>query len=164
MEDKHQHLEIEQSLALKNFFEMCIHGLHNFKATQPRQFLDTLGIDYHSVQVGFISGQAHHRKPESFREPLVKIGILTPSDAAVRSSELKAYTSFGNYSIAFPLKSETGEIVNLYAYRFKLQTPKGEFLNEQGLYPSFPSDKTTRLYLTQTVFDAVGLLQGSSIN
>ncbi len=159
MEKDDRQTTTELSLALKNFFEISVHGLQNFKATHPRQFLETLGLNYNNIQVGFISGQAHHRKPDSFREPLVKLGILTPSDAAVRSPELKAYTSFGNYSITFPLKDETGHIVNLYAYRFKIQTPKEEYLNEEGLYPGFPSERTTRLFVTENVIDAVSLLQ-----
>ena len=144
---------------LKNFFDICLHGIQNFKATQPREFLQTIGLDYNSIQVGLISGQAHHRKSDSFREPLVKLGVLTPSDAAVKSPELKAYTAFGNYSITFPLKDEVGNIVSLFAWRFKIQTPKGEYLNNEGVYPAFPEERTTRLFLTQTVIDAASLIQ-----
>jgi len=50
-------------------------------------------------------------------------------------------------------------MVNLFAYRFKLETPKGNFLNEQGIYPCFPNSFTKKLFIVQDAIQAATLMQ-----
>ncbi|OJX39605.1 MAG: hypothetical protein BGO87_11745 [Flavobacteriia bacterium 40-80] len=144
---------------LKSLFQTFVTGINNIKATAPRHFLDSIGLDFQKLHLGFNSGQFHHRKDNSFKAPFIELGILTKSDAPVRDNSMTAYTVFGDYSIIFPLKDKNGNITNFYAHRFKIQTPKGEYLNNEGIYPCFPSKRTTRLFLTENVIDSATLIQ-----
>lgn len=145
--------------SLKKLFQSFTNGLSNFKAQQPRDFLQTLGLDQNSIQIGFNSGQWHHRKTEKFRAPYVELGVLTRSNVPVNDPTKIPYTQFGNYSLIFPLKDKNGDICNLYAYRFKLQTPKGEYLNDSGVYPHYPKPFTQRLFIVPNIIDGATILQ-----
>lgn len=145
--------------ALKNLHQSFVTGINNFKATAPREFLDNLGLDFQKLHLGFNSGQFHHRKDDVFKAPYIEIGVLTKSDAPVREPGMIGYSTFGDYGVIFPMKNEDGDIVSMYALRIKLQVPKGEYLNEDGIYPSFPSQRTTRLFLTENVIDGASLIQ-----
>jgi hypothetical protein len=144
---------------LKTFFQSCVTGIRSFRATKPREWMEAKGLSYDELQIGFSSGQFSHRKSQSFKDKYVRIGILNPSTAAVREPHLKAYTCFGNYAIVFPLKNEKGIIINLFAIRIDTKTEKEEYLNQEGIYPGYPSPLTRRLYVTSTVMDAASLLQ-----
>lgn len=144
---------------LKSLYQTFVTGINSGKATTPKEFLNSLGLDYQKLHLGFNSGQFHHRKEESFKKPFIELGILTKSDAPVREKGMIGYSVFGDYGIIFPLKDKDGNITNFYAHRIKLQTPKGEYLNDEGIYPSFPSKRTTRLFLTENVIDSATMLQ-----
>lgn len=144
---------------LKSLYQSFIMGINNGKATAPRDFLDSIGLDFQKLHLGFNSGQFHHRKEESFKKPFIELGILTKSDAPVREKGMIGYSVFGDYGIIFPLKDKNGNITNFYAHRFKIQVPKGEYLNNEGIYPSFPSQRTTRLFLTENIIDSATLIQ-----
>ncbi len=144
---------------LEKLFRSFQTGITFKKASIPRDYLQDRGLDYHELQIGFNSGQFHHRKEDDFKEAYVKIGVLQKSNAPVNSPERTAYTCFGNYSIVFPLKDEKGDIVNLFAIRIKTKTQKAEYLNEEGIYPSYPKPMTKRLFIAPTVIDTASLLQ-----
>jgi len=129
------------------------------KADKPRTFLESMGLDFNQIEVGFNSGQFHHSKSEEFRKPYIEIGILKKSNGPVNAPDRIPYKVFGKYSVVFPLKNIAGDIVNLYAYRFKITTPKGEYLNEQGVYPYFPKPKTTRLFLCHDELETATMIQ-----
>lgn len=159
-----QKISPDKGILLKNLFQSFTNGLNNSKAQIPRDFLGKLGLDQNKIQVGFNSGQWHHRKDDSWRQQFVELGLLTQSDAPVNDPKLKAYTSFGNYSLVFPLKDKQGEITNLYAYRFKIASPKGEYLNNDGIYPHYPSSLTKRLFVVQNVIDGATILQAGILD
>lgn len=144
---------------LKYLHQSFITGINNFKATAPREFLEKIGLDFQKLHLGFNSGQFHHRKDDAFKAPFIELGVLTKSDAPVREPGMIGYSTFGDYGIIFPLKDEAGNIVSMYAHRIKLQVPKGEYLNDSGIYPGFPSQRTTRLFLTNNVIDGATLIQ-----
>lgn len=144
---------------LEKLFRSFQTGITFKKASIPRDFLQEKGLDYHELQIGFNSGQFHHRKEDDFKETYVKIGVLQKSNAPVNSPERTAYTCFGNYSIVFPLRDEKGDIVNLYAIRIKTKTQKEEYLNKEGIYPSYPSPMTKRLFIAPSIMDTASLLQ-----
>lgn len=145
--------------ALKKFYQSCVAGLNNFKAEKPRAFLEELGLTSQLLGLGFSSGQFHHRKTEEFRAPFVKAGILIPSDAAVNQVGLKAYSTFAAYGILFPMKNESGELINFYGHRIKVEKNKGAYLNNEGVYPQYPSKNTSRLFITENVIDAATIIQ-----
>jgi len=144
---------------LKNLFMSFLTGMRAKKSTQPREWLERRELDYNDLQIGFNSGQFHHRKDEQFRRGYVDIGVLTESDAPVKEVGMKAYTCFGHYGIIFPLKDEQGEIVNLFAIRIKVKNENSAYLNQDGLYPNYPNQFTKRLFITQTIMDAASLLE-----
>lgn len=141
------------------YWQSCLTGIRSFKATAPRAWLEEHGLNYNDLELGFSSGQYSHRKTEEQKQALVGVGILTPSTAAVRSPELKAYTCFGTYAIVFPLKDERGAIINFYSIRLKTKIKAEEYLNEGGIYPSYPNPMTRRLFIASTVMDATSLIQ-----
>lgn len=149
--------------ALKNLYQSFITGINNSKATAPREFLENIELNYQKLHLGFNSGQFHHRKSKEFKAPFIQLGVLKVSDAPTREKDMIGYTVFGDYGVIFPLKDEVGNIVNMYAYRIKLQNPKGEYLNESGLYPAYPNKRTTRLILTENILDAATLIQSDTL-
>jgi energy-coupling factor transporter ATP-binding protein EcfA2 len=144
---------------LKSLFQSFSNGLRNFKATVPREYLASIGLDNSKLEIGFNSSQWHHRKDEVWRKPYIDLGLLTLSDAPVNDPSRTAYTCFGAYSLVFPLKNQQGEIVNLFMHRFKLNVPAGAFLNQEGIYPNYPKPLTKRLFITRNVIDTATLLQ-----
>ncbi len=144
---------------LKSLFQSFTNGLRNFKATVPREYLNSIGLDSSKLEIGFNSGQWHHRKDEVWRKPYVDLGLLTLSDAPVNDPSRTAYTCFGAYSLVFPLKNKQHEIVNFFVHRFKLNVPAGAFLNQDGIYPSYPKPLTKRLFIAKNVIDTATLLQ-----
>lgn len=156
MNKKHTHND--KKLLNELFASFCL-GIRSKKSIKPREWLEQKGLNPLELSIGFNSGQFHHRKSEEFKSSYVRVGVLKESNAAVRSPELKAYTCFAAYSIVFPLMNEQHEIVNLFAIRFNMDKEKTEYLNEEGIYPSYPSPLTKRLFITSTVMDAASLIQ-----
>ena len=148
---------------LERLFDSFCTGIRSKKAVKPKQYLQAHGLEYHKLNIGFNSGQFHHRKDDVWRQPYIDMGILTPSDALVNRPELKAYTCFGTYGVVFPLKDPTGKVVNLFAIRINLETEKEEYLNEEGIYPEYPSPLTRTLFITPTVMEAASILQSGTL-
>ena len=144
---------------LKQLFQSFTTGIRSFRSVKPREWLESKGINFNEIEVGFSSGQFSHRKSEEFKQAYVNIGVLVPSNAPVRLPHLKAFKVFGAYSIVFPLKNEEGAICNLYGISMRVKKGKTEYLNEEGLYPGYPSAFTKRLFITSTVLDAASLIQ-----
>ncbi|CAG5081259.1 helix-turn-helix domain-containing protein [Parvicella tangerina] len=144
---------------LEDLFTYFRNGLFAGKANAAQKFLHQTGISPTDVHIGFNSGQFHHGKSEEFRKPFIEAGILIPSNAPVNSPDRVAYGTFGKEAIVFPLRDQFNQIVNFYAYRIKLKTPKGEYLNEAGLYPKYPKSNTQKLYLVHNELEAATLIQ-----
>lgn len=144
---------------LKSLFTSFTTGIRARKSIEPRTWLEKRELNPNDLQIGFNSGQFHHRKSDEFRKGYVDIGVLKESDAPVKEEGMKAYTCFGHYGIVFPLKDEQGEIVNLFAIRIKVKNETPLYLNRDGLYPCYPNQFTKRLFITETIMDAASLLQ-----
>lgn len=144
---------------LKKLFSTFSIGIRTAKADKPRTWLEEKGLDYENLQIGFSSGQHHHRKDQAYINNYISVGVLKKSDAPVREPGMQAHTCFGNYAIVFPLKDQGGNIVNLYAIRIDRKPEVTEHVNNDGLYPAHPNPLTTRLYLTKNILDAATLLQ-----
>jgi len=146
---------------LEKFYVSCGHGLRAGKASAPRKYLEELGLDYLKIDVGFISGQFHHRKPDAYKQLYADLGILTKrDDVPVNKEGRTPYTCFGAYGLVFPLRDENGHIVNLFARRFKLETPTEHYLFPmKGMYPKFPEENTETLYLCHNVIETAAFIQ-----
>ena len=148
---------------LETLFQSFETGIRSVKAIKPKEYLKSIGLDYTDLRIGFNSGQFHHNKDQNFKERFEALGVLTKSDVAVQKEEMTAYTVFGRYGVVFPLLNRQNEIVNYYAIRFELDTPKEEYLNQEGIYPAFPNALTKRLYIVPTLLDGASLLQSKTL-
>lgn len=144
---------------LENLFQSFETGIRFAKAVKPKEFLDRIGLDYNTQRIGFNSGQFHHGESAETKKHYESLGVLTKSNASVRNESMEAYTVFGRYGIVFPLFDSTGRIVNLFAYRFDRATPVEQYLNGQGIYPSYPAPTTQRLFIVHSVIEAASLIQ-----
>ncbi|MFN7777133.1 hypothetical protein [Flavobacterium sp.] len=149
--------------ALEDIFHSFELGIRSSKAVKPKAYLNSLGLDYNELRIGFNSGQFHHNKEQEFKDQCEALGLLVKSDAGVNKEGLTAYTVFGRYGVVFPLLNQSNEIVNLFAIRFELSTPVEEYLNEQGIYPSYPHPLTKKLFLVPTALDAASLMQSKAL-
>lgn len=144
---------------LETLFQSFETGIRSSKAINTKEYLKSIGLDYAELRIGFNSGQFHHRETQEFKNDFEALGMLKKSDAGVRKEDLTAYTVFGRDGLIFPLMDKENRIVNYFALRFKLETPKQEYLNSEGIYPAYPSPLTKRLYLAPTVIDCASLMQ-----
>ncbi|MDQ6470073.1 hypothetical protein RB619_05400 [Flavobacterium sp. LHD-80] len=148
---------------LETLFQSFETGIRSSKAIKPKDYLKSIGLDYAELRIGFNSGQFHHRESQESKDEFEALGMLKKSDAGVRQQDLTAYTAFGRYGLIFPLLDKENRIVNYFAVRFNLETPKEEYLNNDGIYPAYPSANTKRLYLAPTVIDCASLLQSKAL-
>lgn len=149
---------------LNELFQSFEMGIRSAKADNPRQYLKEIALDYTELRIGFNSGQFHHNVSQESKDHYEVLGLLKRSTAPVRKSDMTAYTVFGRYGLVFPLLDKTNQIVNYYALRFKLDTPVEEYLNDNGIYPNYPSANTKRLFITPTLMDAASLLQSKALD
>ena len=148
---------------LETLFHSFETGIRSAKATKPKEYLKSIGLDYNELRIGFNSGQFHHRESQEYKDRFETLGLLTKSAAPVNKEGLIAYTVFGKYGIVFPMVNRQNEIVNYFAIRFDMKTPQEEYLNQEGIYPAFPHPLTKRLFVVSTVLDAASLLQSKAL-
>lgn len=148
---------------LETLFQSFETGIRSSKAIKSKEFLKNIGLDYAELRIGFNSGQFHHRETQEFKDDFEALGMLKKSDAGVRKEDLTAYTVFGRDGLIFPLMDKDNRIVNYFALRFKLETPKQEYLNSEGIYPLYPNPLTKRLYIAPTVIDCASLMQSKTL-
>ncbi len=143
-----------------------------------QDYLESRGLDYKllaaaGLPVGYNSGQMHHgaRRDEDLIASLVAAGLLSESVGGRKSREgLQQYHSFGHRCLAFALRGAGGEIAGLY-FR-SVATGGGDgakagrhyyLRDRRGLYPGYPAPETERVLVTESVVDAVSLLQYESV-
>jgi hypothetical protein len=148
---------------LEDLFQSFETGIRSIKATKPKEYLNSLGLDYAELRIGFNSGQFHHNKEQGLKERFEALGVLKKSEAGVQKSTMTPYTVFGKYGIIFPLFDKENTIVNYFAVRFNLNNPIEEYLNKNGVYPAYPPPLTKRLYVVPTVIDAASLIQSKAL-
>ena len=149
---------------LETLFQSFETGIRNGKAVKPKEYLKIIGLRYNDLRIGFNSGQFHHRESQEVKDQFEAMGVIKKSKTAVANKEgLIAYTVFGHYGIVFPLMNKENEIVNYFAIRFEMASPKEEYLNNEGIYPSYPNKNTKRLYITPTLMDCASLLQSKAL-
>lgn len=148
---------------LDTLFQSFETGIRSSKATKPKEYLKSIGLDYTEMRIGFNSGQFHHRENQIAKDQFEALGVIKKSNAPVNKEGLTAYTVFGRYGLVFPLLNEQNQIVNFFALRFDMETQKEEYLNDMGIYPSFPNRNTRRLYVVPTLIDCASLLQSKTL-
>lgn len=146
---------------LSSIHKSLSNGIRSAKATVPRKWLADRRLSIDLTGVCFQSGQGHHRKQQSYKDSLERVGFLRKSDAATSTGE-QGYTSFAPHSILFPLKDKKGNVVNYYA--IDIRNGKTQWLNEEGIYPEYPRLNTMKLYLVHDPLDAATMLQSGILD
>ena len=150
---------------LNTLFESFETGIRNGKSVKPKEYLKSVGLSYNDLRIGFNSGQFHHRESQEVKDQFEALGVIQKSKTAVANKEgLIAYTVFGHYGIVFPLMNKENEIVNYFAIRFEMANPKEEYLNSEGIYPSYPHKNTKRLFITPTLMDCASFIQSKALD
>ncbi|MFC7773988.1 hypothetical protein [Flavobacterium sp. GCM10027622] len=150
---------------LETLFQSFETGIRSSKATKPKDYLKSIGLDYTEMRIGFNSGQFHHRESQEVKDQYEALGVIKKSLTAVANKEdLTAYTVFGRYGVIFPLMNKENEIVNFFAVRFEKADKQEAYLNKNGLFPKYPHQKTKRLFITPTLMDCASFIQSKALD
>jgi hypothetical protein len=146
---------------LRTIHKSVSNGIRSAKATKPRKWLADRKLSIDLTGVCFQSGQGHHRKQQSFKDSLERVGFLRKSEAATSTGE-QGYSSFAPFSILFPLKNGKGDVVNFYA--IDIRNNKTQWLNEEGIYPEYPKPTTRKLIIVANPMEAATILQAGILD
>jgi len=142
---------------LTKFFAYYKRGLARSK--QAVEYLESRSIDYKQIEIAFNSGGLHtESKNHHLVESMVKAGLLKPRPAG-------GYSAWAKDCVIFPLKNADNKIISLYGRSITNNSDQRHFYlsGREGLYPCYPKSATTKLILTESIIDAVSLLQQQSI-
>jgi len=155
---------------LTKIFAYFQSGLHHQSTVKPKEYLKSRNLNHELLEVGYNSGQFHHRGrlTENDFNACIHAGLLIPYKGSVPNATGTTYTAFAKDCIIFPLKDKQNRIVSIYGRSItdnghaKPASPSGRhyYLKDRsGLYPGYPNPNTTRLILTEAIIDAATLLQ-----
>jgi DNA primase catalytic core len=122
-------------------------------------YLNQRSLDYQRLEVGYNSGDWHHKLNEQhFLTSCAQYGLLKPKPA-------NGYSTWAKDCILFPLKGADNKIISLYGRSIRNDEDSRHFYlpGRTGLYPGYPAPSTTKLIITESIIDAASLLQQSSI-
>lgn len=152
------HIEI-----LSKIFTYFQNGLNNGKAAKPKEYLEQRRLDISKLEIGYNSGQFHHRGKLNERdtEACINAGLLIPYSGKTPNAKGTTYTAFAKDCIIFPLNNKKGEIVSIYGRSIQESKNSKHFYtaNRTGLYPGYPKLETTKLILCEAIIDASTLMQ-----
>lgn len=148
----------EKTEILKRIYQSLSNGIRSGKSEIARDWLKSKGLSIESSGAGFCSGQLQHRKPKEYIKELESVGFLKANNHLSKSGDT-GYISFAKYGIVFPLRDISGDIVSFYGIRIQLEQEEHSFMNDEGIYPAFPHEMTTQLYITTNVLDAATLME-----
>ena len=140
---------------LEKIYQSMSNGMRNPKAHSPRQWLIDKKLSFNKTYAAFNSGQMHHRKEQSFIDELLSVGFLKESNVPTNTGKT-GYSSFGNFSIVFPLRNEENHIINFYEMGIKKQ--HSSYMNDTGIYPCYPNALTKKLIIVDSILDAASVL------
>ena len=155
----------ERTRILTKIFESFRNGLRNAMSVKPKEYLKNRNLNHESLELGYNSGQFHHRGQlsETDKQACINAGLLIPYNGSTPNASGATYTPFAKDCIIFPLRNQQNQTVSLYG-RSILESVNGTgkhfYLKDRaGLYPSYPKPSTTKLILTEAIIDAATLLQ-----
>jgi DNA primase len=126
---------------------------------EAAEYLQGRGIDYRQHEIGY-NGGTLHRDPKQphLAGSLVRHGLIKPRPAG-------GYSVWARDCVIFPLRNAEHAIVSLYGRSIRKNDDQRHFYlgGREGLYPGYPKAATTRLILTESIIDAVSLLQQPDI-
>ena len=158
--------ELPRSAVLQKVFTYFSNAVSMTKAAQ--EYLESRKLDYkqlvtRGLTLGYNSGQMHQgkRRDEFLIKSCVEIGLMSPSVNGRRpKSGAQQYQVFGRGCLAFALKGATNKIEGLYFRNINEGTGRHYYLRDRrGLYPKYPAASTEKLLITESIIDAVSVLQ-----
>lgn len=153
----------ERTEILTKIFESFRNGLNHPVSVKPKEYLKGRNLNFELLEIGYNSGQFHHRGQlsETDKQACINTGLLIPYNGSVPNANGTTYTAFAKDCIIFPLKDKSGNIVSLYGRSItNNDKSKHYYLKDRsGLYPSYPNPNTTKLILTEAIIDTASLLQ-----
>ncbi len=159
---KENHIEI-----LEKIFTYFQNGLKSGIAKKPKEYLQSRNINPELLELGYNSGQFHHRGKlnEQEQNACIAAGLLIPYKGSIPKAKGNTYSPFAKDCIIFPLKNKQNKITGIYGRSItNNKNSKHYYLkNRSGLYPNYPIQETTKLILTEAIIDAATLLQISEI-
>jgi DNA primase len=126
---------------------------------EAAEYLQGRGIDYRQHEIGYNGGTLHRdTKQQHLAGSLVSHGLIKPRPAG-------GYSVWARDCVIFPLRNTEHAIVSLYGRSIRNNDDQRHFYltGRKGLYPGYPKVSTTRLILTESIIDAVSLLQQPDI-
>src|SRR6185437_4185352 len=118
-------------------------------------YLRGRSIDPQQHTIGYNSGGLHgDSKNHHLVSGMEKYGLLKARPA-------KGYSVWAKDCVIFPLRNADHKIVSLYGRSIMNDSDQRHFYlaGREGLYPGYPKATTTKLILTESIIDAVSLLQ-----
>lgn len=133
-------------------------GIRHFEAEVPREWLKDRGLTPEVTGAGFCSGQFKSKNKEKYMHDLEFVGFIRANNI-IGKNKKTGYIVFADYGITFPLRDVKGNVVNFFGIPIRWRKKHIAFLNDEGIYPAYPHEMTTRLILVITVLDAATILE-----
>lgn len=147
---------------LIRIFESFKNGMQSPVSKKPKEYLQSRGLNYELLEVGYNSGQFHHRGKlnEQDLQACIAAGLLIPYKGKTPNGSSN-YTPFAKDCAIFPLRNKQNDIVSIYGRSINENgNGKHFYLKERtGLYPGYPNQNATKLIITEAIVDAATLLQ-----
>ena len=156
-QDKTPQSSMDKTALLAEIFQYYKSGLYRSK--KAVDYLQSRSINYKLTEAAFNSGGLHvENRYQHLVQSMVQYGLLKARPAG-------GYNVWGKDCILFPLKDIAGNIVSLYGRSITNDKEQRHFYltGREGLYPGYPEPATTKLILTESIIDAVSLLQQEGI-
>lgn len=144
---------LERIEAVQNAFNYFRNGIRT-SGKQLNSFLEDRGLNKGVLEIGYNSGQIHHRAHKAYIDSYLDIGLLNENKSG-------GYRVFAKFCVIFALKNESGQVVSFYGRSiYNNDKAKHYYLrNTQGLYPAYPVVSTRKLILPECIIDTASLLQ-----
>lgn len=125
---------------------------------QLRDFLEERELNKNKLEMGYNSGQFHHRENNQYVNSYLKVHLLSNNPAG-------GYRVFAKHCVIFPLKNNKGEIVSFYGRSiYNNDNSRHYYLKDtQGLYPAYPPEHTRKLIIPECIIDTATLIQVPTI-
>ncbi len=148
--------QLTKTALLTKIYSYFKNGL---KSSPPaKEYCISRNLNPDKLEIGYNSGQYHHRENKYLVESCLKYGLLKPNPAG-------GFYVWGKHCIVFALKNKEHQIVSLYA-RSTLESQNKEdsdkrhfyLKDREGLYPGYPKASTKKLILIESIIDTATLL------
>ena len=153
--------ELSRIAILTKAFNSFVRGA-KYDSPQSKEYLESRKLDITKLEIGYNSGQFHHRKSKQLIESFVKYHLL--QKIGIRNDDV-VYSVWAKHCIIFALRDKQDHVISLYGRSILDKEESKHFYlkDRQGLYPHYPKPETERLILTEAIIDAGTLLQIEAI-